>query len=170
MTAVISVPLADVIGHRYARRAVGGAHLGHLLTRTWEAPPGRGRPALCGARATKWKPTDVFAEPGKFQDCPDCTRAAGLDTPRTAVRIAPADPQPTGGRRAGLAVTPVEHLTQAERTQRRTTFAATFRASRRGDYVPLDGEAAAVFQAHRGVADGWPIPLTRCTPKTTTSR
>lgn len=127
--AVVSVPAAEVIGHRYARRAIGGERIGHLLTRGWEQQqqqPGRGQPAICGARAQKWRAVELFGDAGAFRNCPDCTTAAGLDAPRQPVRIAPDEAKPTAGRIVGIDFTPVEHLTQSERTQRRAAFRDSF--------------------------------------------
>lgn len=168
MTAVISAPASEVIGHRYARRAQGGEHIGHLLTRSWEHVARRGRPALCGATAQKWRPVELFDDPGKFRDCPECSAAAGLTAPRTApVRIAPAAAAPRGLPVDVAPVVAAAQPTQADRTRARARFRRSFRlADEARGYVPLDNEAGAAFAATRGVADGWPIPLTACSPKT----
>lgn len=122
MTAVVSVPAAEVIGHRYAARRKEAQHVGHLLTRTWEKAPGRGRPALCGVVAQNWRAVDSFARPESFHDCADCSRLAGI-VPPPPTRIAPP-PRPRVGRTVDLHALSAGSAasSQAERVARRVGF------------------------------------------------
>lgn len=80
----MSAPTLDLIGHRYAART--GDKLDHLLTRTWVESAGKvGRPAACGMRRQKWRAVHLFDDPSAYRACPDCDRAAGIET---------ADPKP----------------------------------------------------------------------------
>jgi hypothetical protein len=168
VTVTVISDLADVIGHRYAARNPGSTDLiGHLLTESYAADARRGRPALCGLRR-RWKAVSLFATPEAFRDCAECTAAAGIkEAPRPPVRIAPTAPKSQAGRHTGRAA-PAVGTTQAERTAARAVFlqSLTHREGRRigGGYVDRDAALrAASYRAHRGIADGWPVPLTPCT-------
>lgn len=109
---------------RYGATASGTRPRGHLLNL---APRRAGQltTALCGEKRRTWQPVDQFADPTAFTDCAECTR---LHTARTTlptpVRIAPTTPP--AGTNEGPPRSAVEHTTQAGRTHRRTSFAATF--------------------------------------------
>lgn len=136
--AAVAEPATEVLNDRYATRAKGGEKVGHLLARSWLEEPGRrGRPALCGQLAQKWRPVGFFDDPDSFTDCLDCSTAAGLVRPQgPTVRLAPEAPR----RRVDpLSITPAAPpLTQAERHARRLAFRDSFvlAAEARG-YVPV---------------------------------
>lgn len=169
MTTAIADPAADVIGHRYACR---NDQLAHALTRRWiEGNGQRGRPAVCGRRASKWRALHLFDEPDRYRPCPDCDQALGIHTPPpkpldTAPKPRPYRPPlaPEQTVRARLVDPAHAHrCIPAEHSILRSHAPYAPLAPEALGYVPGSYlERVEMYRQWSGNADTWPIPLTPC--------